>query len=264
MKKVYDIYTEVIRDHFKVFYANWPIGEPVKLGDYGIMSGRIFICEGNIEDDYNIKFKHRTDTTKDRYYFKSNHSAKVEFFPKGSFYIQPNMPNIKASMKIEFGRGVSVFFNASGIKNHSIADFAKVEENIFSKFKQDKWSEKKVVVNRLVQADSTTIIISGKSGASICLDAESKAITNINLADASIRLSVRVENGVAFEIISEDGLFPMIGIAGIKPKHIWPRGKDDFEFLPLEKRVYSDIYNAKIAINKGLTTYDKEFYVGDI
>ena len=28
---------------FKVFYANWPIGEPVKLGDYGIMNGRIFI-----------------------------------------------------------------------------------------------------------------------------------------------------------------------------------------------------------------------------
>ncbi|MEA3282868.1 MAG: hypothetical protein U9Q68_10025 [Euryarchaeota archaeon] len=27
MKKAYKIYTEAIRDHFKVFYANWPIGE---------------------------------------------------------------------------------------------------------------------------------------------------------------------------------------------------------------------------------------------
>jgi len=148
MKKVYDVYTEAIRDHFKVFYANWPIGEPVALGDYGIMSGRIFIREGNITKDYNIQFKTRVDTTLDYYYFKSADSVEVEFFPKGS-YIQPGMPRIKASMKIAFGSNEAVFFNAAGIKNHSIESTAKLGEIILSMFKEGKWSEKRFILTRL-------------------------------------------------------------------------------------------------------------------
>jgi len=262
MKKAYDIYTEAIRDHFKVFYANWPIGEPIKLGDYGIMNGRIFIREGNIIDDYDIQFQSRIDTTQDHYYFKSTDSVKVEFFPKGS-YIQPGMPRIKASMKIDFASEESVFFNAAGIKNHSIENLAKLGESILAMFKQKNWSEKRVIVTRLVQADSTTIIISGKSGASITLGAEGEAIPNIDLADASIRMSVRVDDGVAFKIITEDGYFPMIGISGIKPKHWWVPGSEDV-WTPLAKRVYISISSSKNLINKGVTTYEDEFYFGDI
>lgn len=262
MKKAYDVYTEAIRDHFKVFYANWPIGEPVKIGDYGIMNGRIFIREGNIIDDYNIQFQSRIDTTQDHYYFKSTDSVKVEFFPKGS-YIQPGMPRIKASMKIDFANEESVFFNAAGIKNHSIESLAKLGETILSMFKQGKWSEKRVIVTQIVQADSTTIIISGKSGASISLDAESEAIPNIDLADASIRISVRVDDGVAFKIITEDGYFPMIGISGIKPKRWWLPGSED-AWTPLAKMVYMNMSSSKNLINKGETTYEDEFYFGDI
>jgi hypothetical protein len=188
MKKAYKVYTEAIRDHFKIFYANWPIGEPLKLGDYGIMSGKIFIREGNIVDDYNIPFQPRIDPSQGNYYFKSTDSVKVEFFPKGS-YIQPGMPRIKASMKMDFANEEAVFFNAAGIRNHSIESSAKLGETILSMFKEEKWSEKKVIITRLVQADSTTVIISGKSNASISLDAESEAIPNIKLADASIKLA---------------------------------------------------------------------------
>lgn len=262
MKKAYDVYTEAIRDHFKIFYANWPIGTPIKLGDYGTMDGRIFIPEGNITDDFKIKFKIRTDTTKDHYYFKSTDSVKVEFFPKGSVSIHPSMPSIRASMRIEFAKEESVFFNSAGIRNHSIESIDNLGNIILSMFKNNKWSEKKVVVTRLVQADSATVIISGKSGASICLDAQSVAIPNINLADASIKFLVSVDNGIAFQIISEEGYFPMLGISGIKTKHWYlPGSKNEWE--PTVKMVYMNINNVKKSITKKATTYN-EFYFGDI
>ena len=262
MTNAYKVYTEAIRDHFKVFYANWPIGEPLKLGDYGTMDGKIFIRDGNIVDDYNISFQPRIDPSKDNYYFKSADSVKVEFFPKGS-YIQPGMPRISASMKIDFANGEGVFFNATGIKNHSIESSAKLSETILSMFKERKWSEKRVVITRLVQADSTTIIISGKAKASISLDAKSVAIPNIDLADASIKLAVSVDDGIGFAIITEEGCFPMIGISGIKTKRWYkPWGND--EFAPRAKWLYANVDYIKGEISNNKTTYDEEFYFGDI
>ena len=262
MKKAYKVYTEAIRNHFRVFYANWPIGEPVKLGDYGIMSGKIFIREGNIVNDYNLQFQPRIDLSRDNYYFKSTGSVKVEFFPKGT-YIQPGMPRISASMKIDFANDEAVFFNAAGIKNHSIESSAKLGETILSMFNEGKWSEKKVIITRLVQADSTTIIISGKTNASISLDAKGVAIPNIDLADASIKLAVSVDDGIGFKIITEDGYFPMIGISGIKAKRWYkPMGND--EFVPMAKLVYANVDYIKGEISNNKTTYDEEFYFGDI
>jgi hypothetical protein len=66
----------------------------------------------------------------------------------------------------------------------------KLGKTILGMFETQKWPASRFVVTRLVQADSATIIISGKSGASMTLDAESDAIPNINLADASIKLAV--------------------------------------------------------------------------
>lgn len=262
MKKAYKVYTEAIRNHFKVFFANWPIGEPVKLGDYGIMSGKIFIREGNIVNDYNLQFQPRIGLSRDNYYFKSTDSVKVEFFPKGS-YIQPGMPRISASMEIGFANEEAVFFNAAGIKNHSIESSAKLGETILSMFKEGKWSEKRVIITRLVQADSTTIIISGKTNASISLDAKGAAIPNIDLADTSIKLAVSVDNGIGFKIITEGGYFPMIGISGIKAKRWYmPRGND--EFVPMAKWAYANVDYIKGEISNNKTTYDEEFYFGDI
>lgn len=262
MTNAYKVYTEAIRDHFKVFYANWPIGEPLKLGDYGTMDGKIFIRDGNIVDDYNISFQPRIDPSKDNYYFKSADSVKVEFFPKGS-YIQPGMPRISASMKIDFANEEAVFFNAAGIKNHSIESSAKLSETILSMFKKGEWPKKRFIITRLVQADSTTVVISGKSSASISLDAESVAIPNIDLADASIKLALRVDDGIVFTIITEEGFFPMIGISGIKPKR-WYRPRRNDEFVPMTKLVYANIDYIEKEINNNKTTYDEEFYFGDI
>jgi len=108
-----------------------------------------------------------------------------------------------------------------------------------------------------------TVIISGKSNASISLDAESEAVPNIKLADASIKLAISVDDGVAFQIITKDGYFPMIGISGIKAKRRYiPWSRD--EWIPLAKSVYANIDYIKKEINNNKTTYNKEFYFGDI
>jgi len=95
------------------------------------------------------------------------------------------------------------------------------------------------------------------------LEAESEAIPGIDLADASIKLSIGNDNGVAFNVITKEGHYPMIGISGIKTKRWWLPGSEH-EWTPLVKMVYTNIAHIKKEINNSKTTYDEEFYFGDI
>jgi hypothetical protein len=261
MPASYKIYAKSLHDHFKVFYANWPPGENIKLGDYGILNGDVFIPEGNITEQFNLQFNRRDDPTKDNYNFKSTDSVSITFLPKGS-YTQTGMPSVKASLKIDFSNTASVFFNAAGIKHSLIEGMDKLGKIILGMFETQKWPASRFVVTRLVQADSATIIISGKSGASMTLDAESDAIPNINLADASIKLAVSVDSGIEFNIVCAEGYYPLFGLSGIKAKHWYLPGSAN-NWQPKLMTVYKNMDYIKTEIANKKTTYD-EFYFGDI
>jgi hypothetical protein len=77
-----DLYLDQLKKHFKIFYANWVLGGPIKLGDYGIIQGNIFIPIGNFEDDFPNEFPSNTiqiaqDPTKDQKEFKSERGVEV-------------------------------------------------------------------------------------------------------------------------------------------------------------------------------------------
>jgi len=261
MSKAYEIYTDALRDHFKIYYANWPPGEPIELGDFGMMDGNIFIPEGNISKDLNIQFETRNDKTEDVYEFKSDNSIEIKFIPKGSF-IAPQIPSIKASMEIKFSHPRSVYFVASGITHHSIFPSNEIGAIILGMFKEQKWPKNRLVITKLVQAATSTIIISGKSGAIVGLEAESDAIPNIDLADASIKLGLTIDNGTEFKIISADGLYPLFGLSGIKPKHwLLPNSSDIWQ--PRSRNVYLNIDYITRNIDNNRLTFD-DLYFGDI
>jgi hypothetical protein len=55
MRDVANAYTTVVYENLHPLYANWKPSQPVRLGDYGLLSGRLFVYVGNIRS-HGIKF----------------------------------------------------------------------------------------------------------------------------------------------------------------------------------------------------------------
>lgn len=261
MSKAYRIYTEALHEHFKVYYANWPIGDVIALGDYGVMDGKLFIREGNIEEDYGIKIKPNIDSTKDNYNFKSSNSVSVEFYSKGT--ILNGNPLLKATMNLGFSSQNSVFFNSCGIRHHTIKNLAVIGQEIKENHKKMKWPSSRVFLSRIVEADNTIIAISGGSKSILELEAESELLERISLSDANLKLCIKRENGINFEILNKSGYYPLFGIAGIKPiRQVDSISGDNFE--PKGKSINKLMQHSLIEIGKGITKYDEEFIFGEI
>jgi len=261
MGKLYRIYTEALHDHFKVFYANWPVGDLIKLGDYGIMDGKIFIREGNIEKDFKIKIGKIFDKTKDTYEFQSTDSVSVTFNAKGS--IVNSIPLVKASIDIEFSAEQSVFFNSAGITHETIENLAKIGSVIKKMHKEKKWPAKRVIISRLVHAENTLIAVSGGQKSILSLEADSDQIEKINLADAGIALGVKKESGIAFKIVNGTGYYPLLGIAGIKPARWYVPGEKD-KWTPTMKLMLRSLDESMVKVDSNKAEYDDEFIFGDI
>src|SRR4051812_18812634 len=114
-----EVWCDTIHDQFVVLYANWPLGAPISLGDYGVLvkgglfsHGTIFVRKGNIGDsDYKIAITERPDPDYKSYSFQSSKGVSVDFAAKGD--VTPGGgTHINASMTVQFSKQNAAFFNA--------------------------------------------------------------------------------------------------------------------------------------------------------
>jgi hypothetical protein len=226
-----NLYTDQVKKHFKVLYANWEPGGPIGLGDYGILQKNIFIPMGNLKNDYN-EFKGNViqltpDPTKDLKEFKSESGVEVNLMAKGSLNPQ-GVTLAKATLDIKFTLKDTIFFNASGCTTTRIANKAKIGVILKNLLKEHNWKKEYCVVTDLVSVERTIIAISEGESSGIQLEAESPALEKINLADPSIKLSLNTEKNVGYKVAAEEDLNLLIGLCKFKNPFLWWGG----EFKP--------------------------------
>jgi hypothetical protein len=78
-----------------------------------------------------------------------------------------------------------------------------------------------VVVQSLFESDGTTVLISTNAGASIEIEAAANAAPPIDLADASLGLTITSENNVGLAAIATPGLTPLLSLSQIRPRNRW-------------------------------------------
>lgn len=259
MKSMAKIYADQIHNHFQVMYPTWLPGTPLKLGDFGKMDRNVFVRIGNINNSYGIGFKERSDQHLNKMEFKSANATEVIFTAKGSGAVE-GAANVNAGIEINFSSKNSVFFFAANCAIVSIEDQRKRGEEILELFKQRKWNEDYVVVTRIVKAGATTVIISGGNQSSISLEAGADTVQTIDLADASLKLTVKRERNIGYKSIAETGLNPLIGLSGIKHKGFFDK-KPSFE--PMSLRV-ADIGAFREFAEEEGESIDDSFYFGEI
>lgn len=234
--RISEIYTKSIYDNLKPLYANWDPRKPVQLGDFGVMRDCTFIYLGNIsqfsKDFPQLKFTERSSPTTDHKSFSSKGTTEVKFNAKGSVSVG-GVVNVKPTLEVNFSSEESTFFNAAECQYSMIADKVSLSNTIMDMYhKRDgekrKWEREWAVVTDLVKAGSTTIAISGGSSASIVFETTGD-VESINLADASIGLSIKHSTNIGYQVVAEQGLVPLIGLCKIQSLFLW----EGAEFSPL-------------------------------
>jgi hypothetical protein len=220
-----DLYSDQIKKHFKIFYANWEPGGPIELGQYGILQGNIFIPVGKLEADFPQEFPKNTiqlasDPTKDQKEFKSERGVEVTLNAKGTLNAA-GVPLAKAGLEIKFTKEDSIFFNAAECTTTRISNKAKIGETIKTLFKANKWRKEYCVVTDVVTAGKTIIAVSRSSNSAITFEAETPGIEKIDLADASIKLGLKTEKNIGYKVDAKDGLNILIGLCKIKNPFPW-------------------------------------------
>ncbi|PCJ84767.1 MAG: hypothetical protein COA57_08735 [Flavobacteriales bacterium] len=203
-------YTNDLHKHFKTYYANWLPGDPVLLGDYGELKGKLFDRKGNITKDFGIEFDVFKDPTADDYAYTSANAVDLKFHVKGT------IPQISTNAAIEIGfkSENAIFFQATKCTFDSIDSQPLVLNKVKEAFKENKLRGY-AVVTEVANAASCNIVISGSSGGGMVLEAKSELVEMIDLADAALELKAVNENNIGLKVVSSKGLTPLIGLEKI-------------------------------------------------
>lgn len=216
MPSIGSLYAKVMHQHFTPMYANWQPGTPIRLGDFGTISDNIFRREGNVADaPFNLTFGRREDPSADHYDFTS--SSKTEFiFTAAGSGSGGSVGSVKASVEIKFGSENSVFFNAAGCRLISVEDIRGLGQALLPHLKTGAWKESYVLVTALLESQSTTVVVSSASDASILLEAKADGIKDVDLADAAIKLGLKRQKNVGFKAVTAEGMSPLLGLMQLK------------------------------------------------
>jgi len=208
------VYTDNLHQNFKTLYATWPPNDPIRLGDYGVLQGNVFVRLANITGTLGVPFVERKDTTRwANYEYASANSTDIEFHAAGA--AAGGVP-VKAGLDITFSSENAVFFNAAGCTPVSIEDQITFGNRIMDLYQSGRWEKKFVVVTGLLLSQSATIIVSGSNNAAISLEASAAAVAAIDLADVSLKLGVRRAKNVAFKVVTESGLAPLVSLSKVQ------------------------------------------------
>ena len=121
-----------------------------------------------------------------------------------------------------------------------IADKVAVGDEVMRRYKERNWQRAWTVVTDVITAGATSIAVSGASPSSIILEANGN-VPNIDLADASVGLSLKSARNVGYQIVASQGLVPLIGLSRIKPRFLW----FDEGFQPLRRNVANPLTRRK-------------------
>lgn len=212
-------YAATVR-HQLEYFAVWEPGALLEIGDYGYLEGDIFKQKGNIRD-LGIDWRERANPNESHKKFTSENDTKLDFGVGG----QVTGGIAKASLKIQFGKEKSVFFNATGCTSVSIDNKDSAGEQLIALRKSGRWEREYVVVVEKVTAKNAQIIISQSGQAEITLEADSPAIQQIDLADVSLQLKVKNEKDIGYKFIGSQVVL-LHSLWGLKRK--WLLGDDDF------------------------------------
>ncbi len=190
--------------------ANWFPNNKIALGDIGVFDGYQFNRISSLEK-LGIPFEERQgEKPIDLSYVKQ---AEINFAAGGEMAPPDGM--VSGNVKMQFQRAGAFSFDVANCFVHEIEDKLSLGNKIKQLYKDGQWEEDWVVIDSLVAAGVTTILVAESNNAELELQAKEN-LGELKLTNANARLSVKSQKGEITSLLGKEGLTPLFKTSKVK------------------------------------------------
>ncbi len=203
-----DLYVKKLFDKYK-FLATWLPNDPISIGDYGIISGNQFHKEGNLQhlgiQSMKIKSEYPID-------FSLHYKTKITFFTDANATVGfSDLVDIgRGKAHFEFEKEGSFTFDALECSTIKMDNKGQVGEQIKALYRKDKdkWDKSWHVIDKVVTAQSATILVSNSASSNLELHVKAE-LPALNLADTGLNLRFGSEEGEIVRVLTSKRITPL-------------------------------------------------------
>jgi hypothetical protein len=210
-------YTSALHHHFDSWYATWLPDEPLRLGDYGILTGSRFERLGSVEH-LGVGFSVRTSLAENRYEFATAGAVELRFSGRGA---AAGEANARARLEISFAREKAFYFVAANCGLETVEDQVALGEELKQRAREGGWNTDFVVVTSLLRSGATTIVGSQGNDALVTIEAAAEAAESVDLGAASGGVQLTGSRNVGLRIVAQRGLTPLVRLSRVLPPRPW-------------------------------------------
>ena len=186
------------------FYATWLPGDPIEIGDVGVLLDGRFRRLTSLTD-LGISYDLSTAGTPQTVQYTSAKGTKVGAATSASV---AGIAGVE--INIEFSADGAFVFHATGLQASRLQELPAVGENVLAAYEKGHWRKEWLLIEAVHIADCATIIISQDSSASLVLTGSvSGPIAVLSLADPKARLDVSSSRGKLVHVVGGRALRPL-------------------------------------------------------
>lgn len=208
-----DTYIKGIYDRFG-YFGTWLPNAPIALGDVGFKQGQTFNRVSSLAG-LGIPFTTRTGTSPTKFHYAWHSQLQTGSGLSGSGEIAGT--GAEADVVVEFEREGAFVFQADDCIVSEIEDKVALARTVASAREGGTWDPDWSVVDTVVQAGSSTILVANSGNARVEFSAATRVPEIIErLADLQLGLHVRSQKGEVLRLIAEQGLFPLFKLSRLR------------------------------------------------
>jgi hypothetical protein len=208
-REPYQLYTRGVFRSLKMRATRLP-QEGVALGDVGIMEDGVFERRTTLRK-LGIRFSTRPGRTTASFDYSSRQG--VSFSTKAAGETSNEFQSVgkaKAGVLIRFSRAGAVVFTVPSSRIVSISNLNDLQADLRRLDRSGVWERRWVVVTKIVEAESATILVSGSARAKVELRADAHIVAgSVDLADVGAGFSRASSQDMEIKLVAEGDLVPL-------------------------------------------------------
>jgi hypothetical protein len=212
-------YTDEIFEQFG-YWGTWTPDVPVAIGDVGRFDDHILVPSGTL-GDYGISFDVDLDTQKGDQKYQSKDGVDITVKAAADATQVPNVPEGKAALSVKFSREAACVFAFKGGLQNRMASQNEVLRLVIGKAQSNDFPDDLAIVTHVYDCESLSVVVSQSRDAELTVtaDADFKAGI-IDLASASLGLSVASSRNLAAQTVASEGGTPLFRVVRLK-RNLW-------------------------------------------
>lgn len=189
------------------FLGAWPPNQRIEVGEVGVIEQGVFRRRTSL-GHLGIPFSASSSGQVGNLDYSEGAEISTDNSASADVRLARGAPKVGIHVKLNH-EGAFVF-NAMDAVEWRVDDVIAIERHVLAALERGAWDPSWVIVDRVIQATSLTVLISESDGAELGLNASGALNASaLKLADASLGLQTAYATGQSLRFLGEVGLTPL-------------------------------------------------------